>query len=78
MPLWMGKANGNTWAALEAMPALTEGFHHAIMVKLEQLVDVSQGLVLHPMPGFMVPVTNVSPGMWHPSVPVLISRKKLM
>lgn len=74
----MGKANENTWAALEAMPALTEGFHHAIMVKLGQLVDMSQGLVLHPMPGFMVLVTSISPGMLHPSIPVLISGKKLL
>lgn len=48
------------------------------IVKLKQLVDVSQGLVLHPMPGFVVPITNISPGMPHPSICALISRKNLM
>lgn len=28
LPLWMGKANESTLAALEVMQALTEGLHH--------------------------------------------------
>ena len=43
-----------------AMLALTDGFHHPVMVKSKQLVDMPQGPVLHPLPGFMVALMAIT------------------
>lgn len=42
------------------MPALTDGFHHPVMVKSEQLVDMPQGPILHPLPGFVVALVTIT------------------
>lgn len=73
----MRKANENTLAALEDMQALSEGFPHPMNSEIGAVGRVSQGLVLYPMPGFMVPIINISPGMAQPSICVLISGKKV-
>lgn len=60
VPLRTRRGIESTLAALEATPALTGGLHHPVMVKAEQLVDMPQRPVLHPLPGFTVALVAIT------------------